>query len=71
MTKIQRVDEMGKSSVARRRPHRQAQVNLRVSREQRDALRRVAERRGMTVTDYIVAKIAPDLRREMRALESK
>lgn len=56
-----------KPYVESRRPHRQAGVNLRVSREQRDALRRVAERRGMTVTDYIVAKIAPDLRREMGA----
>lgn len=55
-----------KPYVESRRPHRQAGVNLRMSREQRDALRSVAARQGMTVTALILSKLEPDIRRELR-----
>lgn len=38
---------------------------LRMSREERDALHRIAAGRGQNVTEYLLAKIARDLRQEM------
>lgn len=52
--------------VESRRPRRQAEMKLRMSREERDALHRVAAARGQNVTEYLLAKIARDLRQEMQ-----
>lgn len=43
---------------------RAAGVLLRMSPAERDALRRIADRRGVTVTQYLRAKVEPELRRE-------
>lgn len=45
----------------RRRPERQAQVVVRMSAEQREALNRAAEERGTTVTALVLDRLAEDL----------
>ena len=45
----------------RRRPRRQAQVVVRMSPEQRDALRAAAERHGTNITALVLDRLAADL----------
>ena len=61
----------GKPYGAKRRSSRQAAVLVRMSQEEREALHRIAARNGTNVNVWLLQKVAPDLRREMRALESK
>jgi hypothetical protein len=55
-----------KPYVESRRPRRQAAVIVRMAREERDALHRAAERQGMTVNSLVLAKVQPDITRELR-----
>lgn len=61
------LDDMAqrKPYATKRRPNRQSAIVVRMSREERDALHRLAGRRGTNVTAYVLSKIERDLRQEL------
>jgi hypothetical protein len=55
-----------KPYVEKRRPEHSARVNLRMSREQLDALHRIAKKSGTNVSALLLSKVEPEIRRELR-----
>ena len=53
--------------VEKRRPSRQAAVVVRMSKDERDALHRIAAARGTNVNALLLSKVQTDLRRELQS----
>lgn len=58
---------MKRPYVEKRRPSRQAAVVVRMSKDEREALHRIAAARGTNVTALLLSKVQSDLRRELKA----